>query len=47
MDLTISSQQKPQKLQSYEEYELLIDSLKKSMSVYSNIDFDEINVLFN
>lgn len=34
-------------LQSYEEYELLIDSLEKSMSEYSNIDFDEINVLFN
>lgn len=34
-------------LQSYEGYELLIDSLEKSMSVYSNIDFDEINVLFN
>ena len=33
-------------LQSYEEYELLIDSLEKSMSEYSNIDFDEINVLF-
>ena len=34
-------------LQSYEGYELLIDSLEKSMSEYSNIDFDEINVLFN
>ena len=34
-------------LQSYEDYEVLIDSLEKSMSEYSNIDFDEINVLFN
>ena len=34
-------------LQSYEDYELLIDSLEKSMSEYSNIEFDEINVLFN
>lgn len=34
-------------LQSYEAYEELIDSLEKSMSEYSNIDFDEINVLFN
>ena len=34
-------------LQFYEDYELLIDSLEKSMSEYSNIDFDEINVLFN
>ena len=34
-------------LQSYEDYELLIDSLEKSMSEYSNIEFDEINMLFN
>lgn len=34
-------------LQFYEDYELLIDSLEKSMSEYSNIDFDEIKVLFN
>ena len=34
-------------LQSYEGCEVLVDSLKKSMSEYSNIDFDEINVLFN
>ncbi len=34
-------------LQSYESYEKLVDSLEKSMSEYSNIDFDEINVLFN
>lgn len=34
-------------LQSYEDYEVLVDSLEKSMSEYSNIEFDEINVLFN
>ena len=34
-------------LQSYEDCEALVDSLEKSMSDYSNIDFDEINVLFN
>lgn len=34
-------------LQSYEDCEVLVDSLEKSMSEYSNIDFDEINVLFN
>ena len=34
-------------LQSYEGYEELINSLEKSMSEYSNIDFDEINVRLN
>lgn len=34
-------------LQSYEDCEILVDSLEKSMSEYSNIEFDEINVLFN
>lgn len=34
-------------LQSYEDCEVLVDSLEKSMSEYSNIEFDEINVLFN
>lgn len=34
-------------LQSYKDCEVLVGSLKKSMSEYSNIDFDEINVLFN
>lgn len=34
-------------LQLYEDYELLVDSLEKSMSEYSNIDFNEINVIFN